>query len=184
MADATSVERIYVDAPIPGKRKRLLWSVVYLIFFKPTPRFCLGKWRNFLLTVFGAKIGTGCKVAPTCFVWAPWNLVMGNYACLGDGVDCYAVDKITLEDYSTVSQRAFLCGASHDIKKIERPLFHKPIVIKKHAWICAEAFIGPGVTVGEGSVVGARAVIFKDVDNWSVMAGNPALKIKERKLDD
>jgi putative colanic acid biosynthesis acetyltransferase WcaF len=174
--------RIYVDAPVPGKKKRLIWAVVYWSLFKHTPRFFLGAWRLSLLRLFGAKIGSGCKVAPSCFVWAPWNLEMGNYACLGDGVDCYNVDKIVLGDYSTVSQRAFLCSASHDISKIERPLFHKPIRIDTHAWVCAEAFVGPGVTVGEGAVVGARAVVMKPVEPWAVMVGNPAVKLKSREI--
>jgi putative colanic acid biosynthesis acetyltransferase WcaF len=135
-----------------------------------------------ILRLFGAKIGKGCKIAPSCFVWAPWNLQMGNYACLADGVDCYSVSLISMMDYSTVSQRAFLCGASHDISKIERPLIHRPIVISKHAWICAEAFVGPGVIVGEGAVVGSRGVVMKSVEPWVVIAGNPAVKIKDRKI--
>lgn len=176
-------ERLYVDEmPRHLKIRRLVWGIVYFFFFRPTPRFALGKWRLFLLRAFGAKIGKGCRVAPTCFVWAPWNLTMGTFACLADGVDCYTQSKIEMGDYSTVSQRAFLCTASHDISSLERPLFSKPIIISAHAWVCAEAFIGPGVTVGEGSVVGARAVLMRDAQPWSIMAGNPSQHVGNRDI--
>jgi len=135
-----------------------------------------------LLRLFGASIGEGCKVAPTCFVWAPWNLEMGTYACLGDGVDCYSVAKIILGDYSTVSQRSFLCTATHDINTLKRELVSKPITIEGHAWVGAEAFVGSGVYIGEGAVVGARAVVVGDVNEWTVVAGNPAKFIKKRRI--
>jgi putative colanic acid biosynthesis acetyltransferase WcaF len=176
-------ERLYVDEMSRRlKVRRLIWEIVYLLFFRPTPRFALGKWRLFLLRMFGAEIGKGSRVAPSCFVWAPWNLTMGTYACLADGVDCYTQSKIEMGDYSTVSQRAFLCTASHDISSLERPLFSKPITISAHAWVCAEAFVGPGVTVGEGSVIGARTVLTRDSQPWSTMGGNPACQLGTRKI--
>jgi putative colanic acid biosynthesis acetyltransferase WcaF len=168
-------KRLYVDEmPRKLKLRRLVWEITYTLLFKPTPRFAFGKWRLALLRAFGAKIGPGCRVAPNCFVWAPWNLTMGAYACLGDGVDCYSQAMITLGDYATVSQRAFLCTASHDIRKIKRPLVSQPITVEDHAWVCAEAFVGPGCTVGEGSIVGARSVLVSNVPDWRVFAGNPA----------
>lgn len=109
---------------------------------------------------------------------------MGDYSCLADGVDCYSVAKIELGDYSTVSQRSFLCAASHDISTLERPLFSKPITIEKHAWVGAESFIYLGTTIGEGSVVGARAVVVRSVEPWNVVAGNPAKVIKQRQLEE
>jgi len=176
-------KRLYVDQIPRGlKGRRLIWETVYLLLFRPTPRFALGKWRLFLLRRFGAKIGAGCRVAPSCFVWAPWNLEMGIYACLADGVDCYSQAKITLGDYSTVSQRAFLCTASHDISSLERPLFSESITIADHAWVCAEAFVGPGISIGEGAVIGARAVVTRDVAPWKIMAGNPAHVIGDRQI--
>ncbi|MCK0195606.1 putative colanic acid biosynthesis acetyltransferase [Ancylobacter sp. 6x-1] len=182
--DIDGRKRLYVDEMSRSLRvKRLIWGGVYFLFFRPTPRFCLEKWRLFLLRAFGAKIGHGSRVAPSCTVWAPWNLTMGNYACLADGVDCYSIAPISLGDYSTVSQRSFLCSASHDPYLLERPLFAKPISIASHAWVCAEAFIGPGITVAEGAVVGARAVVVKNVEPWTIVAGNPARLIKKRVIE-
>ncbi|QQS55446.1 MAG: putative colanic acid biosynthesis acetyltransferase [Candidatus Competibacteraceae bacterium] len=144
-----------------SKFRRLLWSLSWVIFFLPTPDCCFHGWRRLLLICFGAKIGKGFRIASTCKIWAPWNLAVGDYVCLAENVDCYTVSKIEIGSKVTVSQRTFLCTASHDITSLIRPLTHLPITIGNHAWVCAEAFIGPGVTVGEGAVVGVRAVVTK-----------------------
>ncbi len=101
---------------------------------------------------------------------------------LADGVDCYCVDRIEVGPEVTVSQRAFLCTASHDLEDPARRLTTKPIRLEQASWVFAEAFIGPGVTVGEGAVVAARAVVVKDVAPWTVVGGNPARVIKPRRL--
>lgn len=168
------------DMPMKEKLFRLVWAGVWLLFFKTTPRWSFHGWRIFCLRVFGAKIGKGSKVSPTCFVWAPWNLEMGQYSALGDGVDCYNMAPIKIGSKVAVSQRSFLCGGTHDINTVMRPLIRRPIVIEDHAWICSESFIGPGVVIGKGSVVGARSVVIKDVSDWVVVAGNPARFIKMR----
>jgi putative colanic acid biosynthesis acetyltransferase WcaF len=99
-------------------------------------------------------------------------------------VDCYSVSPIQIGNKVTVSQRAFLCSASHDISSLSRPLIHSPIVIKEHAWVCAEAFVGAGITIAEGAVVGARSVVTRDVEAWAVVAGNPAKFVKTRVIDE
>lgn len=178
------MSRIYVnEIPLGNKILRFGWEVVWLLFFRPTPRWFFNGWRLLLLRSFGARIGAGCRVLPSCRIWAPWNLEMGNYSVLGDGVDCYTMDKIFVGDYVTVSQRAFLCTGTHDIRKRAMPLVTRPIRIHDYAWICAEAFVGPGVTIGEGSVVAARAVVKRDCGDWMVSEGNPAVGIRRRVLD-
>ena len=109
---------------------------------------------------------------------------MGNYSCLSEYVECYSVEQITIGDEVVVSQGAFLCCASHDITSPIMELTYAPITIESQAWIAARAFIGPGVTVREGAVVGACAVVTKDVEPWTVVAGNPARVIKKRILKD
>ena len=129
------------------------------------------------------KIGEGAHPYPSCKVWAPWNLVMGEHSCLAPYVDCYNVARIELGDFATVSQYAYLCGATHDYTRLAMPLVPKPIRIGASAWVAAGAFVGPGVTVEEGAVVGARACVVKDVPAWTVVAGNPARTIKPRVLE-
>jgi putative colanic acid biosynthesis acetyltransferase WcaF len=162
---------------------RKLWWLVRLFLFLPTPNF-LFAWRRFLLRLFGAKLADGVRVYPSARVWAPWNLEMGANNTLADGVDCYCVDRISIGSDVTVSQDAFLCTASHDISDTDRRLIKRPIRIERMAWIFARAFVGPGVTVGEGSVIAACAVVVKDVSPWKVVAGNPAREVKDRVLNE
>ena len=158
---------------------RSVWYLVWLFFFLPSPRNLHG-WRCFLLRLFGAKIGKRAHPYPRAWVWAPWNLVMAEDSCLGDGVDCYNVALVTLDAKASVSQRTFICAATHDYNDPAFPVIARPIRFEANAWVAAEAFIGPGVTVGEGAIVGARAVVFKDVPARAIVAGNPAKVIKMR----
>jgi putative colanic acid biosynthesis acetyltransferase WcaF len=162
------------------KFARAVWNVVWLFLFRPTPRGVLHGWRRFLLRCFGARIGRGVNVLPSCRIWQPWKLTMGDYSCLSERVDCYSVDQITIGAQVVVSQGVFLCCASHDISSPIMELTYRPITIMPQAWIASRAFVGPGVTVGEGAVVGACAVVTKDVEPWTVVAGNPARVVKKR----
>ena len=158
---------------------RALWGVVWLLLFRPSPWFLRG-WRCFLLRIFGAQIAEGVFIHPSVKVWAPWNLRMGRSATLSWSVDCYCVAPVTLEDYAIVSQYSYLCAASHDFEHPQRPVISAPITIGSRAWICADVFVGPGVTVGEGTVVGARSSVFRDLPAWCVAVGNPAKPIRQR----
>lgn len=181
-SDGTA-QRLYVDSlSRNNKIARALWQIVRALFFTPFPGPLFKRWRIFLLRRFGATIGQGCKVDASCKIWWPGNLIMGDYACLADSVDCYNVSPITIGNYATVSQRAFLCSASHATNTLSRPLVHAPITIKTHAWVCAEAFVGPGVIVHEGAVLGARGLAMRDLDTWTIYAGNPARPLKKREI--
>lgn len=109
---------------------------------------------------------------------------MGKYSCLGNDVDCYSVDRIKIGAYAVVSQYSFLCTASHDYENPQMPLVTAPIAIEDDAWVCADFFVGPGVTIGQGVVVSARSSVYKNVDPWVIMGGNPAKFIKERKMKE
>lgn len=127
-----------------------------------------------VLRVLGAQIGRNVKVYPSARIWAPWNLTMEDGSVLGDSVDCYCVAKIILRRGSVVSQRAFLCAATREVDLSERPLVLGMIEIGVHAWVAAEAFVGPGVRVADKAVVAARAVVFSDVPPRTIVSGNPA----------
>ena len=164
-----------------NKVARLLWGVVWQFLYRPTPRFLHG-WRRFLLRSFGAKIGRGVFPFPSVKIWAPWNLEVGDHCALSDGVNCYCVDRITIGSHVTISQDSFLCTASHDYEDPHFGLITAPIHIGDGAWVAADAFIAPGVSVGAGAVVGARASVFREVAPWTIVAGNPARFIKQRRL--
>jgi putative colanic acid biosynthesis acetyltransferase WcaF len=105
---------------------------------------------------------------------------MDDYACLATGVDCYCMDKVSLGRHALVSQRAFLCGGTHDVTDPEFRLVTGPIRIETDAWIAAEAFVGPGVVIGKGAVLGAKGVATRDLEPWTIYAGNPARPLKPR----
>lgn len=157
---------------------RVLWTMVWYAFFRPSPR-PLHAWRCWLLRLFGATIERGAHPYPSARVWAPWNLTMKEGSCLGDHVDCYSVDQVTIEPYATVSQYSFLCTAGHDYTIQTMPVITAPIRIGRRAWVAADAFVGPGVTIGEGAIVGARASVFRSVDPWTVVGGTPARILKK-----
>jgi putative colanic acid biosynthesis acetyltransferase WcaF len=166
-----------------NKIGRVIWNVVWLILFRPSPKI-FHSWRIFLLRIFGAKVGKNSYVYPSARIWAPWHLRMGNYSCLSRDVDCYCVDNVIIGNHVTVSQYSYLCTATHDYTKWDMPLKTGEIRIADHAWVCAGAFVGLGVSIGEGAVIAARAVVVRDVEPWSVMGGNPARKLKSRVMDD
>lgn len=164
--------------------RRGFWGVVWVIFFLPSPR-PFHAWRALLLRLFGAKLGTNVHVYPQVKVWAPWLLKVGDKVGIANGVTLYNMAPMIIGDNCVVSQGAHLCGGSHDIDSENFQLIAKPIVLEKNVWVCAEAFIGPGVTVAEGCVLGARAVVVKSINEpWSVWVGNPALMKKMRKKKD
>jgi putative colanic acid biosynthesis acetyltransferase WcaF len=168
-----------------NKSRRVLWAVVYRLFFRPTFARCEvhRAWRVLLLRAFGTRCWKGIQVYPDCRIWAPWNLRTGRSVAIDTAVDLYNVDRIAIGNFVAISRRAFLCTATHDIADVSRRLVTRPITIGDGVWIGAQAYIGPGVTVGEGAVVGACAVVTKDVPPWTVVAGNPARVIRERPVD-
>lgn len=133
-----------------------------------------------LLRLFGARLGRGVHVYPTARVWAPWQLEMGDHSCLSHYVDCYCVDQVQIESHVVVSQYSFLCTATHDYERPNMPLVTGPIRLRQGCWITAGVFIAPGVEVGEGAVALARAVVTRNVQPWTVVAGNPARFVKDR----
>jgi putative colanic acid biosynthesis acetyltransferase WcaF len=156
---------------------RVAWRLFYPLF-RLSPRPFWG-WRRLLLRSFGARIGPGAHIYPTVQITMPWNIVVGEYAAVGDRAILYALGPIVLGARVTISQRAHLCAGTHDITDPARPLLTPPIYIESDVWICADAFVGPGVTVGSGAVVGARSVVTKNIEKLIVVAGNPAKKIKD-----
>ncbi len=160
---------------------RVLWGMVWIILYRPSPTPFFW-WRRILLRCFGATVGVKANPYPRCSIWAPWNLTMGAHSCLANDVDCYSVDKIVLGEFATVSQQAMLCTATHDYNAPDFRLVTRPIVIGPRAWVGARAFVGPGVNVGEGAVIGAMSAVFKEVEPWSVVAGNPAQFLKQRRV--
>lgn len=161
---------------------RMLWSAVNATIFRALPGTYLARYRNALIRLFGGDVPKRCNIYNTVQIFAPWNLVVGSFSTIGPCVIIYNKSQVTIGSNSTISQRTFICTASHDISCPAMSLVSRPINIGDGAWIAAECFIGPGVTVGEGAVASARSCLFKNVAAWEVVRGNPAIKIGIRKL--
>ena len=159
--------------------RRLAWEWVQLLLIRPSPRRAYG-WRRFWLTRFGAKLQPTSRTRPTTRVFHPWLLTMGHHSILADDVKAYNLGPITVGDHTVVSQGAYLCAGTHDHTQPDLPLMRRPVNIGSGVWICTEAFIGPGVTVGNNAIVGARAVVTRDVAENVIAAGNPAQVVKPR----
>lgn len=162
---------------------RLIWGLWWLLLCRWTPP-PMHHWRVWSLRLFGAKIHSTARVYGSAQIWYPPNLSMERYSVLGPRANCYCMDKIVIEEFATISQDAELCGGSHDIDDVHDQLVTRPIHIGRQAWVAAGAFVGPGVKLGEGAVIGARGVTMKSLEPWKVYAGNPAQFIRKRKKFD
>ncbi len=165
--------------PLPNRLARLAWGIVSALLFRPSPR-PLHVWRSFLLRLFGAQIGRAVHIYPGVIIWAPWNLQIGDEAGVASGAILYSQGKITIGKRAVISQGAHLCAGTHDFTRKGFPLVTKPILIGDQVWIAAEAFVHPGITIGEGAVVGARSVVTRNLPPWKVCSGFPACPIKDR----
>lgn len=189
-ADYNAAEHIPADtaadpylrpAFTPSDRaKRLLWSICWAMLYRPSPR-PLHAWRSFLLRCFGAKMAPNCHFYPASKIWAPWNLVCDDQVTAADGVEIYNPAPMRLGSHVILSQGAYLCGATHDYDDPRFPLLAYAMNFGAYAWVCARASVGPGVSMGEGSVLGLGSVATRDLEPWGIYAGVPAVKVKERR---
>ena len=183
MNEIINIEKVKISVKI----LRAIWNVTCFLLFRPFPTKLFWWWRWLLLRAFGAKIHFGAHVYSSVKIWAPWNLEMKQGSCLGPQVICYNQAMVTLDKNAIVSQYVYLCTAGHQIDdpiSAESGLIVTPITIGENAWIGTRAYINMGVEIGEGAVVGATASVFKDVEPWTVVGGNPAKFIKRRNLKD
>ena len=150
-----------------------LWWIFDALFVRCTPQ-ALYSWRRFTWRLFGAKVGHKVLIRPGVRITFPWKVKIGDHCWIGDNVTLYSVAEITIGEHSVVSQEAYLCTGTHDHCDISFPLIASPITIEPECWIAARAFVGPGVRIGRGAVVGACSVLLSDVPPAMVAAGTPA----------
>lgn len=159
--------------------RRLLWQLCWLTLYRTSPRPLHG-WRSFLLRGFGATMGPHCHFYPGSRIWAPWHLCCADQVTAADGAEIYNPAPVTLGSHAILSQGAYLCGATHDYDDPAFPLQAYAMTVGAYAWICARASVAPGVTVGEGAVLGLGSVATRALEPWTVYAGSPAARVRER----
>jgi putative colanic acid biosynthesis acetyltransferase WcaF len=181
IAPATAADPYLRPAFSTGNRaRRLVWNLCWSLLYRTSPR-PFHTWRAFLLRSFGATLGPDCHFYPKSKVWAPWNLTCADQVTAADGAEIYNPAPIRLGSHAILSQDAYLCGATHDYDDPAFPLLAYAMEIGPHAWICARASVAPGVQIAEGAVLGLGSVATRNLDPWTVNAGVPALKIKDRR---
>lgn len=161
------------------KVARLLWAIVQSTLFKYSFH-TWNRYRILLVNLFGGSVKYSCVIRRTAKIECPWNLIAGDNVCIGDYAIVYCLGKIMIGDRVSISQYAHLCAGTHDYADESMPLKRLPITICEDVWIAADSFVGPGVTIGEGVVLGARGVAVKNLDSNGIYAGNPAQLVKKR----
>ena len=156
-----------------------LWWLVQSILFRTSPQFLYG-WRNFLLRLFGAKIGKKVIIRPSVKITYPWKLTIGDYSWIGDDVNLYTLGEIDIGNNVVISQRSYLCTGSHDYLQTNFPIYQKPIKIHDQVWIATDVFIAPGVIINEGSVIGVRSSVFQNIPSNKICIGTPAKILRDR----
>lgn len=157
----------------------LLWWLIQGTIFKFSLHNMYG-WRNFLLRLFGAKLGKGVKVRSSAKFTYPWKVSIGNHSWIGDNVQFYSLEEIHIGANCVISQESYLCTGSHDVKDPHFGLITKSIHVKDGAWIASDVFVYPGVTIHELGVAAARSTVLKDIPFNEIHAGFPAKFIKKR----
>ncbi len=159
----------------------LLWWLVQAIAFPLSPHTFNG-FRQSLLRLFGAKIGTGVVIRPTARFTYPWKVEIGDYSWIGDDVVLYSLEPIRIGCHCVISQKSYLCTGSHDIQDPAFTLITSPITIGNGVWIATDCFIAPGVQIGANAVVGARSSVFSNIPAQQVCWGTPARPRYQREI--
>jgi len=167
--------------PLSVYLRRFAWNLVQATMIRLSPGRAMG-WRRFWLKLFGAKVGKLSGIRPTTRIVHPWLLTLDDFTMLGDGVTVYNLGQVTIGEHTVISQNTHLCAGTHDYTKPDLPLIRSTITIGRGVWVCADAFIGPGVSIGDNAVIGARAVVTRDIEPGVVAAGNPAKAVKPRDM--
>ncbi|RYZ89256.1 MAG: putative colanic acid biosynthesis acetyltransferase [Proteobacteria bacterium] len=164
------------------KVRMAIWNLVWLLLFRPTPKF-FKPWRVFLLRCFGAKTSGQPEVAASAVIKMPWHLVMEDRATIGHKAEIYNLGMVIMKARCTVAQHCYICTGSHDLSIPSLPMMTAPITIGEDVWIGARSLVLPGVTLGAGAVVAAGSNVTRDVDPWVIVGGNPAKVLKNREID-
>ncbi|ABO59415.1 putative colanic acid biosynthesis acetyltransferase [Burkholderia vietnamiensis] len=156
-----------------------LWWICQKTLFHTSPQFMYG-WRRFLLRLFGARIGRGVLIRPTVTVTYPWKVVFGDHSWVGDDAVLYSLAPIEIGANAVISQRSYLCGGDHDPTRVDFAIRGRSIRVEEQAWIAADVFVAPGVTIGRGALVGARSSVFSDLPEGMVCVGSPCRPVRRR----
>jgi len=166
---------------LANRISRVMWRTAWLLLARFTPPPLHG-WRRLVIRAFGGRIGANARVHASAVIWLPANLVLGDNVLIGPGAILYNQGQISIGSNTVISQRAHICASSHDYRDPAFPLVFRPVAIGENCWVAAEAFVGPGVEMGDRSVLAARGALFGPAEPSGVYSGNPARLVKHRQM--
>jgi putative colanic acid biosynthesis acetyltransferase WcaF len=148
------------------------WRWVQRLLFHPSP-VSANRWRLFVLRCFGAQVAPTVKIHPRVRIVHPWSLTLDHSVVVLHDVilDCQA--PVRIGAWTRISQLSHLCTATHVYEQRHMPIIGRPISVGCRCWLAADVFVGCGVTIGDGAVIGARASVFKDVSPDDIVKGVP-----------
>lgn len=154
-----------------------LWEMCWRLFCSWTPKPC-NRWRLLWLKLFGARIDGTPFVHQRARIQIPWHVILHDRSCVGDRANIYSLGEIEIEVGAVIAQEAYICTGTHVFDRPGLPLVTRKIRIGKGSFVGARAFVLPGVTVGDGAVIGACSVVTDNVEPNSVNAGNPCRMLR------
>jgi len=175
------LSKFKVPAEFRGKGKiyTQLWWFVQSTLFRLSPKFMYG-FRRSLLRFFGARIGEKVLIRPTATITYPWKLTIGDYSWVGDDAVIYNLGQIDIGSNVAIAHRVYLCTGYHEMDKVTFDIGSKPIVIGDEVWLTNDVFVGPGVSIERGAVIGARSSVFSDMPEGMICFGTPVKPVKSR----
>ncbi|HLH56769.1 MAG TPA: WcaF family extracellular polysaccharide biosynthesis acetyltransferase [Verrucomicrobiae bacterium] len=133
-----------------------------------------------ILRRFGARVGRGVILKPRINIHFPWKLTIGDFTWIGEEVFILNFEPVVIGSHCCISQRAFLCTGNHDYRQVEMPFRNRPIAVNDGAWVGAQVFVGPGVTVGSDSVLTVGSVATRSLPPEMICSGNPCGPVAPR----
>jgi len=181
MADFQQLNKFLLPKGFRGKSVFVvqLWWLVQSTLFALSPQFMFG-WRCLLLQLFGAKLGEGVLIRPSVKVTYPWKVVIGDRVWIGDNAELYSLGEIEIGDDVVISQKSYLCAATHDYTKPTFDIIDEKITVEDQVWVATDVFVAAGVTIGRGALVGARSSVFSDMPEGMMCVGSPAKPVAKR----
>jgi len=153
--------------------KRVLWMIVWTLLVRPFPRNMASSWEIFLLRIFGAKIGRGCMIYSSAYIWLPEHIIAGDNVQIADHVKIQNSKPLYLKDGAMISQYSYICDGNHYIDNMEEA-YSKSITLQAGCWLGAECYVACGSVIGRGCMVGARTVVKNALPPYSIVRGNPS----------
>ena len=136
--------------------------------------------RKAVFRLFGVKIGKGSTIHMGCKFFEPKNVQIGKDTIIGSNAFLDGRDSLIIGDHVNIASEVMVYNSEHDINDEFFKPIHEPVTIKDYVFIGPRAIILPGVVLGKGSVVAAGAVVTKNIDDFKIVGGVPAVVIGDR----